>query len=150
MLFLPGGYAHRIFLNSCLLGTVWNVQLQPETAEEELMVRKAGLEPACLSAPPPQYGVSANSTTSALLSPRTPGLTLGSQRPVKLPKNVYRGKSSITNSAYLGSPSAPSATHNCGIPGAVALHDRNSTIQSYHFTIFENDSAFRLAPPTRA
>ena len=31
------------------------------------MVRKAGLEPACLSAPPPQDGVSANSTTSALL-----------------------------------------------------------------------------------
>ena len=30
------------------------------------MVRKAGLEPACLSAPPPQDGVSANSTTSAL------------------------------------------------------------------------------------
>jgi hypothetical protein len=29
------------------------------------MVRKAGLEPACLSAPPPQDGVSANSTTSA-------------------------------------------------------------------------------------
>ena len=34
------------------------------------MVRKAGLEPACLSAPPPQDGVSANSTTSAEL----PGL----------------------------------------------------------------------------
>ena len=32
------------------------------------MVRKAGLEPACLSAPPPQDGVSANSTTSALES----------------------------------------------------------------------------------
>ena len=31
------------------------------------LVRKAGLEPACLSAPPPQDGVSANSTTSALL-----------------------------------------------------------------------------------
>ncbi len=114
------------------------------------MVRKAGLEPACLSAPPPQDGVSANSTTSALLSPRTPGLTLGSQRSVNLPKNVYRGKSSITNSAYLGSPCAPSATHNCGIPAAMALCGRNSTIESYHFTIFENDSGFRLAPPTRA
>src|SRR5438477_6563466 len=29
------------------------------------MVRKGGLEPPCLSAPPPQDGVSANSTTSA-------------------------------------------------------------------------------------
>jgi hypothetical protein len=29
---------------------------------------KAGLEPACLAAPPPQDGVSANSTTSAFLS----------------------------------------------------------------------------------
>ena len=28
-------------------------------------VPKAGLEPACLAAPPPQDGVSANSTTSA-------------------------------------------------------------------------------------
>src|SRR5207249_12324393 len=28
---------------------------------------KAGLEPACLAAPPPQDGVSANSTTSAIL-----------------------------------------------------------------------------------
>jgi hypothetical protein len=34
---------------------------------ERTMVRKAGLEPACLSAPPPQDGVSANSTTSAYL-----------------------------------------------------------------------------------
>src|SRR5258707_14496522 len=32
------------------------------------MVRKGGLEPPCLSAPPPQDGVSANSTTSALKS----------------------------------------------------------------------------------
>src|SRR6266850_763605 len=31
---------------------------------------KAGLEPACLAAPPPQDGVSANSTTSAVLSLR--------------------------------------------------------------------------------
>jgi hypothetical protein len=30
------------------------------------MVRKGGLEPPCLSAPPPQDGVSANFTTSAL------------------------------------------------------------------------------------
>jgi hypothetical protein len=30
------------------------------------MVRKAGLEPAWLAPPPPQDGVSANSTTSAL------------------------------------------------------------------------------------
>jgi hypothetical protein len=30
------------------------------------MVRKGGLEPPCLTAPPPQDGVSANSTTSAL------------------------------------------------------------------------------------
>ena len=29
------------------------------------MVRKGGLEPPCLSAPPPQDGVSANFTTSA-------------------------------------------------------------------------------------
>ena len=29
------------------------------------MVRKGGLEPPCLTAPPPQDGVSANSTTSA-------------------------------------------------------------------------------------
>jgi hypothetical protein len=29
-------------------------------------VRKGGLEPPCLSAPPPQDGVSANFTTSAL------------------------------------------------------------------------------------
>src|SRR5438093_9232136 len=29
---------------------------------------KAGLEPACLAAPPPQDGVSANSTTSALFN----------------------------------------------------------------------------------
>jgi hypothetical protein len=29
------------------------------------MVRKGGLEPPCLAAPPPQDGVSANSTTSA-------------------------------------------------------------------------------------
>jgi hypothetical protein len=32
------------------------------------MVRKGGLEPPCLTAPPPQDGVSANSTTSALES----------------------------------------------------------------------------------
>src|ERR1043166_3702438 len=32
------------------------------------MVRKGGLEPPCLSAPPPQDGVSANSTTSASVS----------------------------------------------------------------------------------
>src|SRR5271168_3157076 len=31
-----------------------------------LLVRKGGLEPPCLSAPPPQDGVSANFTTSAL------------------------------------------------------------------------------------
>src|ERR1700689_5539986 len=31
----------------------------------ESMVRKGGLEPPCLSAPPPQDGVSANFTTSA-------------------------------------------------------------------------------------
>ncbi len=31
-----------------------------------IMVRKGGLEPPCLSAPPPQDGVSANFTTSAL------------------------------------------------------------------------------------
>jgi hypothetical protein len=37
------------------------------------MVRKAGLEPACLSAPPPQDGVSANSTTSALTTIATAG-----------------------------------------------------------------------------
>src|SRR5579864_856387 len=30
-----------------------------------IMVRKGGLEPPCLSAPPPQDGVSANFTTSA-------------------------------------------------------------------------------------
>src|SRR6188768_1478804 len=30
------------------------------------LVPKAGLEPACLAAPPPQDGVSANSTTSAI------------------------------------------------------------------------------------
>src|SRR5690242_4505881 len=30
-----------------------------------MVVRKGGLEPPCLSAPPPQDGVSANSTTSA-------------------------------------------------------------------------------------
>ena len=29
------------------------------------MVRKGGFEPPCLTAPPPQDGVSANSTTSA-------------------------------------------------------------------------------------
>jgi hypothetical protein len=38
-----------------------------------MMVRKAGLEPACLSAPPPQDGVSANSTTSALIQIATAG-----------------------------------------------------------------------------
>src|SRR5215475_4990964 len=32
----------------------------------KVLVRKGGLEPPCLSAPPPQDGVSANSTTSAL------------------------------------------------------------------------------------
>jgi hypothetical protein len=32
---------------------------------KNLMVRKGGLEPPCLSAPPPQDGVSANFTTSA-------------------------------------------------------------------------------------
>jgi hypothetical protein len=31
-----------------------------------LYLRKGGLEPPCLSAPPPQDGVSASSTTSAL------------------------------------------------------------------------------------
>jgi hypothetical protein len=44
------------------------------------MVRKAGLEPACLSAPPPQDGVSANSTTSARL-PRAENRTLARLRP---------------------------------------------------------------------
>jgi hypothetical protein len=34
----------------------------------ELLVRKGGFEPPRLSAPPPQDGVSANSTTSALKS----------------------------------------------------------------------------------
>ncbi len=32
---------------------------------EEILVRKVGFEPTCLSAPPPQDGVSASSTTSA-------------------------------------------------------------------------------------
>jgi len=32
------------------------------------MVRKGGLEPPCLTAPPPQDGVSANSTTSAFVA----------------------------------------------------------------------------------
>ena len=36
--------------------------------EFRVMVRKAGLEPACLAAPPPQDGVSASFTTSALPS----------------------------------------------------------------------------------
>src|SRR5271165_5544360 len=36
------------------------------TINTENMVRKGGLEPPCLSAPPPQDGVSANFTTSAL------------------------------------------------------------------------------------
>src|SRR6185437_12300786 len=44
-------------MNKCL-------RTSPRWREENL-VRKAGLEPACLSAPPPQDGVSANSTTSA-------------------------------------------------------------------------------------
>ena len=41
-----------------------------------MMVRKAGLEPACLSAPPPQDGVSANSTTSAISQIATAGQEL--------------------------------------------------------------------------
>ena len=81
------------------------------------MVRKAGLEPACLSAPPPQDGVSANSTTSALPSLRA-GLRTRATTIHKLPKNVYRDKSSITNSAQLGSLDAPGMAHNCGIPAA--------------------------------
>ncbi len=39
------------------------------------MVRKGGLEPPCLSAPPPQDGVSANFTTSAL-KPKLPATYL--------------------------------------------------------------------------
>ena len=37
----------------------------PARWDKNLMVRKGGLEPPCLSAPPPQDGVSANFTTSA-------------------------------------------------------------------------------------
>ncbi len=54
------------------------------------MVRKAGLEPACLSAPPPQDGVSANSTTSALPSLRTPGLALGWQRLISFQRTASK------------------------------------------------------------
>ena len=41
--------------------SIWNLVLT-----REFMVRKGGFEPPRLSAPPPQDGVSASSTTSAL------------------------------------------------------------------------------------
>ncbi len=122
------------------------------------MVRKAGLEPACLSAPPPQDGVSANSTTSALPSFGTEVHTRAATNH-KLPKNVYRGNLSITNSVQMGSLGSPGIEHNCGIPSHPQPERRQLTrirLRScagsmlYHFTIFENESGLRLAPPTSA
>src|SRR6185437_15510167 len=43
----------------------WELRSPPRELVGHL-VRKGGLEPPCLSAPPPQDGVSANFTTSAL------------------------------------------------------------------------------------
>src|SRR5208337_5201419 len=44
------------------------------------MVRKGGLEPPCLSAPPPQDGVSANFTTSAHTRPDAASITASKQK----------------------------------------------------------------------
>ena len=46
--------------------TGWNWDTQLASIEAKELVRKAGLEPAWLAPPPPQDGVSASSTTSAL------------------------------------------------------------------------------------
>ena len=46
------------------LESVFEILLSTE--EKNDMVRKGGFEPPCLSAPPPQDGVSASSTTSAI------------------------------------------------------------------------------------
>src|SRR5215469_18134627 len=50
---------------SCHLGSEASESVAISENWGGTMVRKAGLEPACLSAPPPQDGVSANSTSSA-------------------------------------------------------------------------------------
>jgi len=68
------------------------------------MVRKGGLEPPCLSAPPPQDGVSANFTTSALKNhfksnslPRLQAVlpNLVSILSLPLPRTAFHGLSAL-------------------------------------------------------
>src|SRR5215469_6268341 len=75
-----------------------------------MMVRKGGLEPPCLSAPPPQDGVSANFTTSALATERTHnGLASRTQRHFKYNKrpDSFRSQYFTISVKPLGSRLAP-------------------------------------------
>src|SRR5271155_1185248 len=73
-----GGFHPRIFTqgsrqpvsadNTSEVGNVCDAKTRSsELIPKEFLVRKGGFDPPRLSAPPPQDGVSASSTTSALL-----------------------------------------------------------------------------------
>src|SRR4051812_34593163 len=72
------------------------------------MVRKAGLEPARLSAPPPQDGVSANSTTSAQHARSGTSWVLRQAlkehvlRPVQYSKHLFRVESRKSDESFVG------------------------------------------------
>jgi hypothetical protein len=69
------------------------------------MVRKGGLEPPCLSAPPPQDGVSANFTTSALRTKYGTVLTMRIGAAIRHPDVIvpgYRLQTGQTGSPSMG------------------------------------------------
>src|SRR5689334_22386978 len=99
------------------------------------MVRKGGLEPPCLSAPPPQDGVSANFTTSARFA--HPGakstcsgageiteatriitdnfcLTENRARPSNMPKSNYREQSQCPGVLLAVTLASSSRNHHMG------------------------------------
>src|SRR5437016_7678442 len=71
---------------------------------------KAGLEPACLAAPPPQDGVSANSTTSAFLS--LPFMAKRSTHPWE--------RASFTSSAHPEAQALQEAPERSAVPAPAA------------------------------
>ena len=114
------------------------------------MVRKAGLEPACLSAPPPQDGVSANSTTSALpivANARAvcPGHNNALISKEHIQRQIEYNKLSAIGKLWRAAENKQ-LLWNSGRDHAV----RPESAVTYHCTILANDSALRLAPPTSA
>ena len=113
------------------------------------MVRKAGLEPACLSAPPPQDGVSANFTTSALGDPieytkpllliqaLTAARKSGDRHRLKIPQSARtksdfpRGESDLPPFTAAGSalPSSSSLRRSDFSPGRRRPSDVNHIIR---------------------